>query len=329
MADLEKRTLGRTGMDVTVLGYGAMELRGYPRGREISEDGAGKILNAVLDLGINFIDTSADYGASEERIGRHIARRRGEYFLASKCGCLVGWEPEPAGGRIRRFLTACGLMKPNPDLIRGGPHVYTKENIAAGVEQSLRRLNTDHLDLLQVHMTPSRQTLEENGVVETMRELQAQGKIRFLGMSGTIPNLADHIEMDAFDAFQIPYSAAQREHENLVGAAADAGAGTIIRGGAARGAPGGADRAARRNPELLDTWEKADLDGLLEEGQSRMEFVIRFTQTHPGMHTNIAGTINPEHLRANVEAAAKGPLPPDVYAEAKRRLDSAGASPAA
>lgn len=310
MADLEKRTLGRAGMDVTVLGYGAMELRGYPRGREISEDDAGKILNAVLDLGINFIDTSVDYGASEERIGRHISRRRGEYFLASKCGCLVGWEPDPGQDR-------------------GGPHVYTKENIAAGVEQSLRRLNTDHLDLLQVHMTPSRQTLEENGVVETMRELQAQGKIRFLGMSGTIPNLADHIEMDAFDAFQIPYSAAQREHENLVGAAADAGAGTIIRGGAARGAPGGAERAARRNPELLDTWEKADLDSLLDEGQSRMEFVIRFTQTHPGMHTNIAGTINPEHLRANVEAAAKGPLPPDVYAEAKRRLDAAGASPAA
>ena len=310
MANLEKRTLGRTGMDVTVLGYGAMELRGHPRGREITEDDAGKILNAVLDLGINFIDTSIDYGVSEERIGRHIAHRRGEYFLASKCGCLVGWEPEPGQDR-------------------GGPHVYTKENIAAGVEQSLRRLRADHLDLLQVHMTPSRQTLEENGVVETMRELQAQGKIRFLGMSGTIPNLAGHIEMDAFDAFQIPYSAAQREHESLVAAAADAGAGTIIRGGAARGAPGGAERAARRNPELLDVWEKAELDGLLEDGQSRMEFVIRFTQTHPGMHTNIAGTINPDHLRANVEAAAKGPLPPDVYAEAKRRLNAAGASPAA
>ena len=310
MPDLEKRTLGRTGMDVTVLGYGAMELRGQPRGREISEEDAGKLLNAVLDLGINFIDTSIDYGVSEERVGRHIARRRGEYFLASKCGCLVGWEPEPGQDR-------------------GGPHVYTKENIRAGVEQSLRRLKTDCLDLLQVHMTPSRQTLEEHGVVETMRELQAEGKILFLGMSGTIPNLADHIAMGAFDAFQIPYSAAQREHENLVGEAADAGAGTIIRGGAARGVPGGAERAAQRNPELLSAWEKAGLDDLLEEGQSRMEFVIRFTQTHPGMHTNIAGTMNLDHLRANVEAAAKGPLPQDVYEEAKRRLDAAGASPAA
>lgn len=310
MPDLEKRTLGRTGMDVTVLGYGAMELRGQPRGREISEEDAGKALNAVLDAGINFVDTSIDYGASEERIGRHIAHRRGEYFLASKCGCLVGWEPEPGQDR-------------------GGPHVYAKENIRAGVEQSLRRMKTDHLDLLQVHMTPSRRTLEEHGVVETMRELQAEGKIRFLGMSGTIPNLADHIAMGAFDAFQIPYSAAQREHENLVSEAADAGAGTIIRGGAARGAPDGAERAAQRNPELLSAWEQADLDGLLEEGQSRMEFVIRFTQTHPGMHTNIAGTINLDHLRANAEAAAKGPLPQDVYEEAKRRLDAAGASPAA
>ena len=308
MADLEKRTLGRTGMDVTVLGYGAMELRGAPRGREISEDETGKLLNAVLDLGINFIDTSIDYGVSEERIGRHISHRRNEYFLASKCGCLVGWEPEPGQDR-------------------GGPHVYTKENITAGVEQSLRRLRTDHLDLLQVHMTPSRAVLEENNVIETMRELRQQGKIRFLGMSGTIPNLADHIAMDAFDAFQIPYSASQREHEALVMEAAEAGAGTIIRGGAARGAPSKAERPAQRNPELLDVWEQAKLDELLEEGQSRMEFVIRFTETHPGMSTNIVGTMNADHLAANLEAAAKGNLPADVYEEAKRRLEAAGTAP--
>ena len=309
MADLEKRTLGRTGMDVTVLGYGAMELRGVPRGREVPEEDAGRILNTVLDLGINYIDTSIDYGVSEERIGRYIAHRRGEYFLASKCGCLVGWEPDPSRDR-------------------GGPHVYTKDNIVAGVEQSLRRMNTDYMDLLQVHMTPSRQVLEESGTVEAMQELQAQGKVRFLGMSGTIPHLADHIEMGVFDAFQIPYSASQREHEDLVGAAAVAGSGTIIRGGAARGAPSGEERTAGRNPELLDVWEQAQMDELLEEGQSRMEFVIRFTQTHPGMHTNIVGTINPEHLRQNLEASLKGNLPDDVYEEAKRRLAEAGTAPA-
>src|ERR1044071_7551259 len=90
MAELPKRTLGRTGMDVTTLGYGAMELRGAPRGRDVSEQQAERILNAVLDSGINFIDTSIDYGVAEERIGKYISNRRDEFFLASKCGCIAG-----------------------------------------------------------------------------------------------------------------------------------------------------------------------------------------------------------------------------------------------
>ena len=87
MADLPKRELGRTGLEVTMLGYGAMELRGAPRARDTTEAQAETILNAVLDTGINYIDTSIDYGVSEERIGRYISHRRSEYYLASKCGC--------------------------------------------------------------------------------------------------------------------------------------------------------------------------------------------------------------------------------------------------
>src|SRR3954470_22528440 len=90
MPDLPTRTLGRTGMNVTTLGYGAMELRGVPRGRDVSDEQSERILNAVLDAGINFIDTSIDYGLAEGRIGRFISHRRSEYFLASKCGCLAG-----------------------------------------------------------------------------------------------------------------------------------------------------------------------------------------------------------------------------------------------
>src|SRR5437763_14358795 len=90
MAELPKRMLGRTGMNVTTLGYGAMELRGAPRGRDVSEEQAQSILNAVLDSGVNFIDTSIDYGLAEERIGKYISHRRDEYYLASKSGCLVG-----------------------------------------------------------------------------------------------------------------------------------------------------------------------------------------------------------------------------------------------
>jgi aryl-alcohol dehydrogenase-like predicted oxidoreductase len=89
MANIPRRTLGRTGVEVTTLGFGAMELRNAPRGPELTDETAQQVLNAVLDAGINFIDTSPDYGMSEEYIGRYIAHRRGEYFLASKCGCAA------------------------------------------------------------------------------------------------------------------------------------------------------------------------------------------------------------------------------------------------
>ena len=195
------RTLGRTGADVTILGYGAMELRGQPRGPQIADEDAGRLLNAVLDGGINLIDTSPDYGRSEELIGAHIGHRRDEFFLASKCGCLI---EIPA------------------DAAPPYPHDYSAANVRADVEQSLRRLRTDRLDLVQVHMSPSRATLEENGTVEMLRALQREGKVRFIGMSGILPNLPDHIAMNVFDVFQIPYSAVQRDHEELITEAADA-----------------------------------------------------------------------------------------------------------
>jgi aryl-alcohol dehydrogenase-like predicted oxidoreductase len=86
-------------------------------------------------------------------------------------------------------------------------------------------------------MSPSRAQMEEGGTVETLVELRDEGKVRFIGMSGILPHLTDHIAMDVFDVFQIPYSALQLEHEDLITAAAARGAGTLIRGGAARGAP--------------------------------------------------------------------------------------------
>ena len=97
-----KRELGQTGLQVTTLGYGVMELRGAPRARNITEEQAETILNKVLDSGINYIDTSIDYGLSEDRIGRYIPHRRAEYYLASKCGCLVGAPPAPRGAVLGR-----------------------------------------------------------------------------------------------------------------------------------------------------------------------------------------------------------------------------------
>ena len=305
MPDLPKRTLGRTGRELTALGFGAMELRGAPRGPEVSEEEADKLLNAVLDAGISFIDTSIDYGQSEERIGKFISHRRTEYFLASKCGCV-------------------------PDAPMGSDHVHTAENIRAGVENSLRRLRTDHLDLVQFHRSLTQKELEADGALQELLKLREEGKVRFLGVSGTLPNLDEQIDMGVFDAFQIPYSALQREHEGVIARAAAAGAGIIIRGGAARGAPTDWDGKVYymvAPDELRRRWELARLDELLGD-MSRMEFTLRFTLSNPDLDTTIVGTKDAGHLRDNVAAALKGALPDELYQEAKRRLAEAGSRPA-
>lgn len=284
-----------------------MELRGRPRGPAIEDEDAGRLLNAVLDGGINLIDTSIDYGHSEELIGRYLAERRHEYFLASKCGCLLGDLP--------------------PGATPPFPHDYRAENIRAGIEQSLRRLHTDYLDLLQIHISPSREQLEADKTVETLFSLRDEGKVRFIGMSGTLPHLADHIAMGVFDVFQIPYSAIQREHEELITAAATSGAGTLIRGGVARGAPS-EDKKWRTGPIGLSEregqrrWESSGVDEILGD-MGHYEFVLRFTLSHPDLSSTIVGTSNIEHLRSNLGFAEKGPLSADLYGEAKLRLGSA------
>ena len=93
MADLPKRELGRTGLQVTMLGYGAMELRGAPRARDTTEAQAETILNAVLDAGINYVDTSIDYGVSEERIGRYISHRRSSTIWRANAAAWSGRRP--------------------------------------------------------------------------------------------------------------------------------------------------------------------------------------------------------------------------------------------
>jgi len=238
-------------------------------------------------------------------MGTYIGHRRDEFFLASKCGCPI---EAPADA-------------PPPY-----PHDYSPGNVRADVEQSLRRLRSDYLDLVQVHMSPSKATLEENHTVETLRDLQAEGKVRFIGMSGILPNLPDHIAMGVFDVFQIPYSAVQRDHEELITEAADAGAGTFIRGGAARGAAS-EDKNWQTGPLSQDphvgqrNWETSGIADLLSEaGMSNMEFVLRFTLSHPGLSTTIVGTSNPAHLASNIAVAQRGPLPADLYEEAKKRL---------
>jgi aryl-alcohol dehydrogenase-like predicted oxidoreductase len=300
--DLTKKTLGRTGLKVTQLGYGAMEIRGSRiwRGRPCDDDQARTILNAVLDGGINFIDTSNDYGTSELYIGRHLAHRRNEFILATKCGCHVQY----AGDHDET------------------PHIWTKENLLRNVADSLQKMQVSQIDLLQLH-NPDVETVERNKLVEVLHELREMGAVRYIGCSSTLPYLKTFIQWCVFDVFQIPYSALQRQHENWITRAALSGAGVIIRGGVARGEPGGGQGSYER----WQVFEKAGLDELREPGESRTAFLLRFTLSHPHCDTTIVGTLSPEHLAGNLQAALKGPLPTSVYEEAKHRLDLAGERP--
>jgi aryl-alcohol dehydrogenase-like predicted oxidoreductase len=301
---LPKATLGRTGLSVTRLGYGAMEVRGSRiwGGRPVSEGQAKSILNAVLDAGINFIDTANDYGRSEEFIGKYISHRRSEYILATKCGCKVTYRDE------------------NTD---DTPHVWTRENLFRGLTESLERMKTDYIDIMQLHNPPADE-VSQNKLVAVMKEMQTQGKIRWISISTTLPHLPNYLKLGVFDTFQIPYSALEREHEAWISESARAGIGIIIRGGVARGEVG----VGLGNADRWTRFESAKLDELRSPGESRTRFLLRFTLSHPNADTTIVGTMYPDHLNENIQAVLQGPLPADVYAEAKKRLDAIGVTPA-
>lgn len=297
MSALPLKTLGRTNIPVTQLGYGSMGLRG-PRTwgvRVVDEATAERFLNRVLDVGINFLDTSPDYGIAEERIGRFLHSRRGEYFLATKCGCVYTQHED--------HLEI--------------DHHWEKEVIERNLENSLARLKTDHIDLLQFHGGDA-ETLVRNGLIDQLRSFQSQGMIRFIGISSKLPNLAGLIELGVFDTFQIPYSCLDREHHELMKLAAQAGAGIIVRGGIAQGGP----EAEIQREALNDRWNRAKLDEVLPEGMPRAELILRYTLSHPDCHTTIVGTCNDHHLEENLNAAKAGPLAEDLYSEVTRRVMS-------
>ena len=243
------------------------------------------ILNAVLDAGINFIDTAISYGNSEELIGRYIAHRRSEYYIATKGS------------------------------------TWNRKGLLEGLETSLSRLKSDYVDVMQLH-NPSVADCERGELVDALMEMRRQGKVRWIAVSTTLPALPTFLGWGVFDAFQVPYSALERDHEGWITRSAEAGVGIIIRGGVGLGEPG----VGKGDSPTWRKFQEAGLDELRNPGESRTAFVLRFTLTHAHAHTNIAGTTSPDHLRENVEAVMRGPLAPDVYSEAKRRLDAVGVS---
>lgn len=285
MTTLNRRTLGRTGVEITELGFGAMELRGAKvwGGRPVDKATASAVLNTVLDEGINFIDTAWCYGIAEELIGDCISHRRSEYVLATKC-CI-------RFGPRMQAVKDCG-----PEKLKGD------------IEDSLRRMKTDCIDLIQLH-APTVEMAQEEDAVATLMEMQAEGKVRWIGISSFNDPLPTFLTWEAFDAYQIPYSLMQQEHEDAIRIAGQDSRGVIVRGGLAQG-----------SAKAKDRFFEAGLDEFLDEGENWTDFMLRYTLSSSDLSTVIVGSLSPDHIRHNVRTAMRGKLPADVLAQVRERL---------
>lgn len=299
------RRFSKTDLYVSRLGYGSMELAGPPLGRAIAEADAIRFINTIVDSGITYIDTSIDYGLSERLIGKALSHRRKDFVLASKCACAVG--VEGAGDKHEK-------------------HTYTGENVIAGIEQSLVRLKTDHLDVVQVHGDPTRKQLEDGGVIDALQKMKRDGKVRLIGISSRLPKLADFVSADYFDLVQVPYSPLQRTNEGVIALLKQSGKAIIARGVTGRGAPAKDWRTrpiGTQDGYVKDLWQRAGLDDILG-GMPRLEFMIRFVLAHDDIDVALVATTDPVHLAEDAAIAGKGPLDAAMVAEARRRLDAAG-----
>src|SRR5215470_16267260 len=150
LRQMRYRRFGKTGLRVSVLGFGAMQA-GEPA---VTEADAGRLLNEVLDTGVNLIDTARGYKLSNEPIGRHIAHRRDEFVLSSKCGYSIP-----------------------------GCRDWTARCITRGVDAALRRMRTDRIDIMHLHSCPLG-TLKDGSVIGALLRAVKAGKVRVAAYSG-------------------------------------------------------------------------------------------------------------------------------------------------
>jgi len=261
--------------------------------RIVPETQAEQILHAVLDAGISLLDTAPDYGLAEERIGRYLKHRRSQFLLATKCGC----DPIQHADHLE---------------VR---HTWNTQVIRHNLETSLRRLQTDCIDILQFHGGDA-DTLQQAGLIDLLHTFRQQGRIRWLGISSALPQLPALLQLGVFDTVQVPWSCLAPQHSQCIAAAAAQGCGTIIRGGIAQGGPD----AEIQRPQLNDIWQQAQLDDLLPPKTTRAQFILRCTLSHTQHHSVIVGTASLQHLQENVAAAAAGPLPAEILQQVHARV---------
>lgn len=205
----------RNRLDVTPLGYGAFKIgrhegTKYPTGYELPDDrSVDRLLNGLLDMGINYLDTAPAYGSSEERIGRFIGHRGNEYLISTKVG-----ESFESGRSSFDF---------------------SADAVKASVERSLRRLRRDVLDLVFVHAPRDDvHVLKATDVVATLVELKDRGRIRGLGLSAHTVEAAT-MALSWADAVMIEYHAENPSMLEVLDRAAGLGVMVMVKKGLASG----------------------------------------------------------------------------------------------
>ncbi len=280
---LEKRPLGRTGLESTFIGFGALEIgRDWglgdagERARPDDEE-AGRVLNAVLDLGINLVDTAAAYHRSEDRIGAHLSARRSEYVLATKCG----------------------EHNREPDTF----YDFSYGAIRRSIDDSLVRLRTDVLDLVQIHFGPDpRKVLDDGETVAAMKEARAEGKVRFLGASTGGEIALRCLATGDFDVLQLEYSLTNRRDEPVVRLCGERGIGVLVRGGLAYGR-----LTSRVVPHLpsLNGRDRAATEALLRlvggDGRKLTALALQFLHRNPHVSSVLAGSRRAGHVKENLD----------------------------
>ena len=276
---MDKVKFGDTGLEVTRLGVGLAEI-----GSELSMsevDQAGSVLNSALDAGINFLDTAACYGISEELIGKTVAHRRDEFHLATKAGHARG----------------DGL----------GGEGWTYETVRDSIDRSLRRMKTDHVETVQLHSCGI-DVLERGDAIRALEDARDAGKTRFVGYSGDNEDAHWAVASGAFQTLQTSFNLVeQRAHvSGLLDAAKRAGMGVIVKRPIGGGAWGRAKAGASGSVRAYDDEYFRRSVAMQAEGEVCCEHddpiitAMGFTFAHPEVHVAIVGTKNPAHMASNI-----------------------------
>lgn len=284
--ELERRPFGKTGLQVAVLGFGGAEI-GYERTDQKDVD---KLLHGALDAGMNVVDTAECYADSEVAIGKAIGKRRKDYHLFTKCGHAPGCEG------------------------------WTKAAITKSLERSLVRLQTDHVDLFQLHSC-SLDDLKKGECIEALEAAKQAGKTRFLGYSGDREAARFAVESGRFDALQTSCNVADQQCIELTLPLAVAKGMAVI---AKRPIANVAWRHDEKpeNGYHVEYWQRlqrlkyawATGDARKKDGpDGAVGTAMRFTAMQPGVCVLIVGTTKPARFAENKQLIEAGPLPKELH----------------